>query len=91
MDRLSIRQSGSKRKEPRYNIGMNDLQKADQNKIKQLKQFQKAFNKLMQKYPDVMVYGDRDGEVQAYVSVSFHSLGCRDNTVKLTYEGKVIQ
>ncbi len=78
-------------KEPRYNIGMNELHKADQLKIKQLKQFQKAFQKLSQKYPDVMVYGDRDGNAQAYVSLSFPSLGCRDNTVKLTYEGKVIQ
>jgi len=70
---------------------MKELQKADKEKIKQLKQFQKAFAKLMQKYPDVMVYGNRDADVQAYVSVSFPSLGCRDNIVKLTYEGKVIQ
>ena len=67
---------------------MNDLHKADQAKIKQLKQFQKAFNKLMQKYPDVQVYGDRDANVKAYVSVSFTSR-CRDNTCMIAYEGKV--
>jgi hypothetical protein len=70
---------------------MNDLQKADQAKIKQLKQFQKALMKLSQKYPDVMVFGNMDGDVKAYVSLSFPSLGCKGNIVKLTHEGKVIQ
>jgi hypothetical protein len=69
---------------------MKELQKADKEKIKQLKQFQKAFNKLMQKYPAVHVYGGRDGDVNADVTVTYMSLA-RDNIVKLTYEGEVIQ
>jgi hypothetical protein len=69
---------------------MNDTNKADQNKIKQLKRFQKAFIKLMQKYPSVHLYGDRNGNVNADVTVTYMSLA-RDNIVKLTYEGEVIQ
>jgi len=64
---------------------------ADEAKIKQLKQFQKAFKKLMQKYSDVMVYGDRDGDVCGYVSLAFPTLDRKNNNIRLTYQGKVIQ
>jgi hypothetical protein len=64
---------------------------ADQAKIKQLKQFQKAFDKLMQKYPDVMLFGDRDGDVRGYVSLAFPTLDRKNNNIPLTYQGKVIQ
>ena len=70
---------------------MNDLHKADQAKIKQLKQFQKAFQKLAQKYPDVMMFGDRDGDVYGYVSLVFTTLGQKDNKAYITSGGKVIQ
>lgn len=64
---------------------------ADQAKIKQLKQFQKAFQKLNQKYPDVMVFGDRNGDVCGYVSLTYTSIYQKDNNVKLTWEGKLIK
>jgi len=71
---------------------MNDLHKADQIKIKQLKQFQKAFKKLMQKYPDVMLFGNRDADVCGYVSLAFATPYDRtNNNIPLTYQGKVIQ
>jgi hypothetical protein len=78
-------------KETRYNNSMNDLHKADQAKIKQLKQFQKAFDKLMQKYPAVNVYGNMDGDVCGYVSLAFPTLDRKNNNIRLTYQGKVIQ
>lgn len=70
---------------------MNDLHKADQAKIKQLKQFQKAFDKLMQKYPDVMMFGDRDGDVKGYVSLQLPSYKNKHGNIQLTYQGKAIQ
>lgn len=48
-----------------------------------LSKFQKDFAKLMNKYPDVMVMGDRDGDVQGYITMQ--------GRVQLTYHGKVIQ
>ena len=55
----------------------------DEQKRKMLSKFRKDFAKLMNKYPDVMVMGDRDGDVQGYISIKAH--------VQLTYHGKVIQ
>lgn len=48
-----------------------------------LSKFQKDFTKLMNKYPDVMVMGNRDGDVQGYITMQ--------GRVQLTYQGKVIQ
>lgn len=55
----------------------------DEQKRKMLSKFQKDFAKLMNKYPDVMVMGDRDGDVQGNITLQ--------GRVQLTYHGKVIQ
>jgi hypothetical protein len=63
----------------------------DDQKLKMLNKFEREFQKLMAKYPDVMVFGDRDGDVQAHVSLQAPSFVNKHGNIQLTYQGKVIQ
>jgi hypothetical protein len=63
----------------------------DEQKLKTLGKFQKDFRKLMAKYPDIRVYGDRDGDVQGYVSLQLPSYLNKHGNIQLTYQGKAIQ
>ena len=63
----------------------------DEQKRKMLSKFQKDFAKLMNKYPDVMVMGDRDGDVQGYIGLQLPSVKNNHGNIRLTYQGKVIQ
>ena len=56
-----------------------------------LGKFKKDFQKLMDKYPDVMMFGDRDGELVGYVSLQLPSYKNKHGNIQLTYQGKVIQ
>ena len=63
----------------------------DEQKLKMLGKFKKDFQKLMDKYPDVMMFGDRDGELVGYVSLQLPSYKNKHGNIQLTYQGKVIQ
>ena len=56
-----------------------------------LGKFKKDFQKLMDKYPDVMMFGDRDGELVGHVSLQLPSYKNKHGNIQLTYQGKVIQ
>jgi hypothetical protein len=62
----------------------------DEQKLKTLAKFKKDFQKLMAKYPDVMMFGDRDGDVKGYVSLQLPSYKNKHGNIQLTYQGKVI-
>ena len=63
----------------------------DEEKLKMLNKFAKDFQKLMAKYPDVRVFGDRDGDVVGYVSLQAPSYKNKHGNIQLTYQGKAIQ
>ena len=63
----------------------------DEQKLKKLGKFKKDFAKLMNKYPDIMVMGDRDGDVVGYVSLQMPSYKNKHGNIQLTCQGKVIQ
>ena len=63
----------------------------DEQKLKMLGKFKKDFQKLMDKYPDVMMFGDRDGELVGHVSLQLPSYKNKHGNIQLTYQGKVIQ
>lgn len=63
----------------------------DEQKLKMLNKFAKDFQKLMAKYPDVRVFGDRDGDVNGYVSLQMPSYKNKHGNIQLTYQGKAIQ
>lgn len=62
----------------------------DEQKIKQLKKFQKDFQKLMNKYPEILIMGDRNGDIQGWISLSLPSLHNNHGNIRLTWEGKVL-
>lgn len=62
----------------------------DEQKLKKLSKFQKDFQKLMNKYPDIMVCGNRDGDVTGYIALQLPSYKNNHGNVLLTYQGKVI-
>jgi len=61
----------------------------DEDKLKKLAKFKKDFQKLMAKYPDIMVYGDVNGNVQGYIALQYPRFENKHGNVKLTYQGKV--
>ena len=61
----------------------------DEDKLKKLAKFKKDFQKLMNKYPDIMVMGDRDGDVQGHIALQYPRVKNIGN-ITLTYQGKVI-
>ena len=64
----------------------------DERKLKMLNKFTKDFTKLMNKYPNILVMGDRDGDVNGYVSLE--CIVCCKNkhgNIQLTYQGNPIQ
>lgn len=63
----------------------------DEQKLKMLNKFAKDFAKLMAKYPDILVMGDRDGDVRGYIALNVPSYINKHGTVQLTYGGKSIQ
>ena len=63
----------------------------DEQKLKMLSKFQKDFAKLMHKYPDIMIMGDRDGDVKGYIALQLPSYKNKHGNVQLTHGGKVIQ
>lgn len=63
----------------------------DEQKLKMLNKFAKDFQKLMAKYPDVMMFGDRDGDVVGYVNLQAPSFANKHGNISLTSRGKVIQ
>ena len=63
----------------------------DEQKLKMLHKFQKDFAKLMNKYPDVRVIGDMEGDVQGHTSLQLPSYKNKHGNVQLTCMGKVIQ
>jgi hypothetical protein len=48
---------------------MTDLEKNDKLKIKQLESFAAKYKKLLEKHPLVRVYGNREGEAVAHVTI----------------------
>jgi hypothetical protein len=62
----------------------------DEMKLKKLAKFKKDFQKLMAKYPDIMVYGDRNGHVSGYIALQHPSLGNNHGNVTLTYQGTLL-
>jgi hypothetical protein len=62
----------------------------DEMKLKKLAKFKKDFQKLMNKYPDIMVMGDRDGDVQGHIALQLPSIKNKHGNITLTYQGKVI-
>jgi hypothetical protein len=63
---------------------------SDEEKLKKLAKFKKDFQKLMAKYPDIVVTGDRDGDVQGHIALQLMGFVNKHGSVKLTYQGKVI-
>jgi hypothetical protein len=63
----------------------------DEDKLKKLAKFKKDFQKLMDKYPDVLISGGRDGEVRGYISLQHPRFENGHGNITLTYQGKVIQ
>lgn len=63
----------------------------DEQKLKMLNKFAKDFKKLMAKYPDVSLWGDRVGDVVGHVSLQMPSYKNKYGNIQLTYEGKAIQ
>ncbi len=63
----------------------------DEQKLKMLNKFAKDFAKLMNKYPDVRMYGNRNGDVVGYVSLQLPSYKNRHGNIQLTYQAKAIQ
>jgi hypothetical protein len=62
----------------------------DEMKLKKLAKFKKDFQKLMAKYPDIMVTGDRNGDVNGYIALQHPRLENKHGNVTLTYQGKVL-
>ena len=62
----------------------------DEQKLKMLGKFQKDFQKLMNKYPDIRVIGDMVGDVQGHIGLQLTSYKNNYGNVQLTYRGKVI-
>ena len=63
----------------------------DEQKLKMLNKFAKGFAKLMSKYPDILVMGDRDGDTLGYIALNAPSYINKHGTIQLTYGGKSIQ
>jgi len=62
----------------------------DEDKLKKLAKFKKDFQKLMDKYPDIMVYGDVNGNAQGYIALQYPRVENKHGNITLTYQGKVI-
>lgn len=62
----------------------------DEMKLNKLAKFKKDFQKLMAKYPDIMVTGDVKGNVQGYIALQLPSHKNNYGNVKLTDDGKVL-
>ncbi len=67
-------------KELLYNNSMKD-----EDKLKKLAKFEKDFQKLMVKYPDILISGDRDGDVLGYIALQNPSYKNNYGKIKLTY------
>ena len=62
----------------------------DEQKLKMLSKFQKDFQKLMNKYPDIRVLVGMVGDVQGHIRLQSPSYKNKYGNVQLTYQGKVI-
>jgi hypothetical protein len=62
----------------------------DQEKLKRLQQFKKSLNKLLDKYPEIMLFGDMNGEVSACTSLSNPNIGNKHGRLPLTCQNKKI-
>jgi ATP-dependent RNA circularization protein (DNA/RNA ligase family) len=62
----------------------------DEMKLKKLAKFKKDFQKLMDKYPDIMVYGDMHGDVTGYIDLQHPRVENKHGNITLTYQGKVL-
>lgn len=62
----------------------------DEQKIKQLQKFQKDFQKLMDKYPEIQVFGNMNGDVNGYMSLAFPNVRNKHGNIRLTYQGKAL-
>ena len=62
----------------------------DEMKLNKLAKFKKDFQKLMTKYPDILISGDRDGEVHGYIALQHPRYENNHGNVTLTYQGKVL-
>jgi hypothetical protein len=63
----------------------------DEDKLKKLQKFKKDFQKLMVKYPEILMMGDINGDVGGHISLQLPSQKNNHGIIKLTYQGKVIQ
>jgi len=62
----------------------------DEDKLKKLAKFKKDFQKLMAKYPDIMVYGDRNGDATGYIALQHPRVENKHGNITLTYQGKAL-
>jgi len=62
----------------------------DEDKLKKLAKFKKDFQKLMAKYPDIVVTGDRSGDVQGHIALQLMGFVNKHGSAKLTHQGKVL-
>jgi hypothetical protein len=62
----------------------------DEDKLKKLAKFKKDFQKLMDKYPDINVYGNVNGDVTGYIDLQYPRVENKHGNITLTYQGKMI-
>jgi hypothetical protein len=62
----------------------------DEQKLKQLDKFKKDFQKLMHKYPEIRLYGNMNGDVQAHIPLQFPNAANKHGNLPLTWEGRTL-
>ena len=55
----------------------------DEQKLKHLDKFKKDFQKLMNKYPEIMVFGDMNSNVKANISLALPRIENRYGNIDL--------
>lgn len=77
--------------EPQYNHNMNrNTSKEDAAKIANVKKFEVQLQKLLDKYPDVKIYGDTDGAVRCHTTLGSGML-TRGYASDKRFKGALIQ
>jgi hypothetical protein len=62
----------------------------DDQKLKHLDKFKKDFQKLMHKYPEIRLYGNMNGDVQAHIPLQFPNAANKHGNLPLTWEGRTL-
>jgi hypothetical protein len=62
----------------------------DEQKLKHLDKFKKDFRKLMDKYPEIRLYGGMNADVKAYIPLQFPNAENKHGNLPLTWEGRTL-